>query len=464
MQANLEQHKHSITISHLTKTVQDAIQVVRNLGLRYLWVDSLCIIQDDKEDWLREAGRMASVYEGSYFTIAASASKDGSGGCLVSQATKSLVRVPCEIDDASKGYMYFGVKEDKDPTKRLFDGALNKRAWVMQEHLFARRTIHFAEDQLYWECDKYLMGQERNTGDRALVEMRVPMRAFLLCILGDFLGPELMPHLVKDPPQDKFELADYHSWWLNMIEFFSTCGLTKASDKLPALLSLSTELAKLTGDEYIDGHWLGQESQYRFLSSLLWCAKDKQPLEKLTQFRAPSWSWAALDGPLGFVDKLWYYVPSIFHPEATELSLLKVQNFEPAGMPVRKSLLLSGVMIPATRKMDGLEAPPLFSEQCMACERFNDMECIRINGENGEEVVGGFTFDTSDYQPDKFWLLPIYTRWVERQRLAPIYYVLIIAEVSGQKVSGTVFERVGVGHIEDARMASGRKKQFLVLT
>jgi hypothetical protein len=205
-------------VSDLTRTLQDAIHLVQRLGLRYLWVDSLCIVQNDEEDWLREAGRMAAVYEGSYLTIAASASKDGAGGCFVNQETQSLIRVPCNTTDPSKDHMYFGVRKDDHPARRLFDGPLHNLAWVLQEHLFARRTVQFAEDQIYWECDKYLIGQDRTDG-RGIVELEVPMRSLLVCILGGFLGPECMPHLVKSPPQEKFDRADSYSWWANLVKY-----------------------------------------------------------------------------------------------------------------------------------------------------------------------------------------------------------------------------------------------------
>jgi hypothetical protein len=128
--------------------------------------------------------------------------------------------------------------------------------------------------------------------------------------------------------------------------------LTKASDKLPALLSLSLELGKLTNDGYHEGHWLSQKSPYVFMSSLLWHSNDKHHLKTPAQFRAPSWSWAALDNPLDFADMYNTYLTRIFHPEPMGLDLLKIQFYQPVGMPARKSSLFSGVLIRATKKHD----------------------------------------------------------------------------------------------------------------
>lgn len=76
----LEQRIAGITLSDLSETFKDAVSLTRKLGIRYLWIDSLCIIQKDKEDWEREAGKMGSVYFQSFLNVAATSSADGNGG------------------------------------------------------------------------------------------------------------------------------------------------------------------------------------------------------------------------------------------------------------------------------------------------------------------------------------------------------------------------------------------------
>jgi hypothetical protein len=457
----LEQRKNAIKIMELPKTIQDAVFIVRKLGLRYLWVDSLCIIQDDEDDWLREAGRMAAVYEGAYLTIAASASADGSGGCFVGRELQELVRFPNQKGDATSGHMYLGIS-DEDAAERMFDGPLNARAWVLQEHLFARRTVHFAADQIYWECDKFLMGQDRSN-PRSILELEIPTRALLCCILGDFLGPSRMPHLVKVPPQEPFGRSAYYSWWANTIRYFSKCGLTKSNDKLPALLSLSMELEKLTGDEYHEGHWHWLAGTPLFISSLLWHADNGAYLKKPPKFRAPSWSWAALDGSLDFADTLAHNLVHIFHPEDTDLQVLKVPFFQPIGLPRRKVLLISAVLIRVSKVQSCSEPQVKASHDCMACEKAVHQTCTRISGENGKEIDGAFMFDLAEIQPSNLWLLPTYSRWTDPSRPAPIHYALLVSEVPNQRATGIVFERVGVGHIEDARMVYERSRQCVVV-
>jgi hypothetical protein len=164
----LEEFQQHIKYEHLSKTIQDAVHVTRELGIRYLWVDSLCIVQDDDKDWYREAKTMASVYEGAYCTIAATAAKDGTKGLFLPRPPQNLVEVPCDPTDPTSGGMYLGVKDETSVTG-LFFGPLNSRAWVRQEHLFSRRTIHFASEQVYWECDKHLLAEDNEaTADPTL--------------------------------------------------------------------------------------------------------------------------------------------------------------------------------------------------------------------------------------------------------------------------------------------------------
>ena len=94
----LNEFKKGVEVSSLPKNFQDAVQITRKLGIRFLWIDSLCIIQDDPQDWERESAQMASIYRNSYLTISATASPDSSSGCFprrrrdayITPATRSL--------------------------------------------------------------------------------------------------------------------------------------------------------------------------------------------------------------------------------------------------------------------------------------------------------------------------------------------------------------------------------------
>ena len=162
-QENLETFKTSISCEALSKTFLDAIEVVRFLGLRFLWIDSLCIIQDSPEDWAMQSAVMGEIYRNSVCTIAATAAIDGRFGCFF--ARNSRLTEPCKVVVSTLGIhgdlssisndlcvivpQYLWQNDvDKAP--------LNKRAWVLQERILSPRTIHFGRNQLLWECREHV--------------------------------------------------------------------------------------------------------------------------------------------------------------------------------------------------------------------------------------------------------------------------------------------------------------------
>ena len=148
-QDNIVQRLRGFSISDLPKTFQDAVKVTRELRVPYLWIDSLCIIQyeDNEEDWKRESKRMEKVFSLAYCTIAATSAVDSKAGFL-----KRNVSTECVfVQNASGGRFYICAGMD-DFNNDVEKAQLNTRAWVMQERVLSRRTIHFSNNQIYWEC------------------------------------------------------------------------------------------------------------------------------------------------------------------------------------------------------------------------------------------------------------------------------------------------------------------------
>ncbi|KAF5236757.1 hypothetical protein FANTH_11135 [Fusarium anthophilum] len=148
--SNEEDRTQGFLVKNLPATFKDAIRVTRELGKRYLWIDSLCIIQGDDGDWGTEAMKMETVFKNAYCTIAATSAEDSTKGFLnrpVEESNLQYVTVP----NSSHGKVYVCTSIDDFPGD-VEEGVLNKRAWVLQERALSRRTIHFTKRQTYWEC------------------------------------------------------------------------------------------------------------------------------------------------------------------------------------------------------------------------------------------------------------------------------------------------------------------------
>jgi hypothetical protein len=143
---NFREHMCGISWSKLTKTVQDAIYVTHALDLKFLWVDSLCIIQDNPKDWENEAAKMSDIFAGSELTIAAVDAIDSCGGLKIDSIAPPI------YDPPEKEYEGALIRWSAAPWTDLGRSHLFSRGWVFQEMLLSRRKVHFTEDQAYWHC------------------------------------------------------------------------------------------------------------------------------------------------------------------------------------------------------------------------------------------------------------------------------------------------------------------------
>ena len=142
---NIDSRKESIDCGKLPKTFQDAVAVTRQLGIQYLWIDSLCIIQDDPEDWERESMLMEDVFSSAYCTISARATE--ARGLLMDRPERQCVKL-----DSGKYAPIFICEHIDDFDRDVEESPLSYRGWVFQERILSRRTIYFTDRQVYWEC------------------------------------------------------------------------------------------------------------------------------------------------------------------------------------------------------------------------------------------------------------------------------------------------------------------------
>jgi hypothetical protein len=147
---NIEEMVEGVGLSCLPKTFQDAIIITRKLGLRFLWIDSLCIIQDSADDWATESSSMRLIYKNCLVNIAATGAEDGSMGFFFDR--DPIFASPCRLK-VKKTRTHDFVPS----SVWLHDvnyAPLNSRAWVVQEQLLAPRVLHFGKRQLFWECNE----------------------------------------------------------------------------------------------------------------------------------------------------------------------------------------------------------------------------------------------------------------------------------------------------------------------
>ncbi|CAH0040728.1 unnamed protein product [Clonostachys rhizophaga] len=138
-----------IAESALSKTHQEVISLARTLGIRYVWVDALCIIQGDAEDWERESKTMAQVYGNATLVIIAGRSADSRRGFITNNLASNGRPPPCKlpIDESEhSGSLMIDIPRVSDI------GPVSTRGWCFQERLSSRRSVIFGEEQLIFEC------------------------------------------------------------------------------------------------------------------------------------------------------------------------------------------------------------------------------------------------------------------------------------------------------------------------
>jgi hypothetical protein len=282
--------REGFPINTLPKTFQHAIDVCRKIGIPYLWIDSLCIFQDDLSDWETQAASMREVYVLSLCNIAAKSAANSSYGLRFHR--DPIARSPFTMA-VPKQYWLNGiplVQYVAYPVMALDEdvrrGPLNQRAWVLQERLLSRRIMHFTKSGVYWEC---LTGMADETWREGLPQV-------LLDTSANFPVTELKRAMLRDPTFDGNETleswtADLYDSWNQVCERYSLCQLTVASDKLVALDGIAREVSLKTEDALVWGLW-----RRHLFSQLLWVHSHQTKYPRINdEWRAPSWSWAQHD-------------------------------------------------------------------------------------------------------------------------------------------------------------------------
>lgn len=280
-----------IPLDSLSRVFREAIDFTRDIGFRYLWIDSLCIMQNSAADWKRESALMDRVYARSTLNIAADLASSTFGG-LFCERSEQFIR-------ASQGFPKTVVRKsfcrkynlvfDKNLHHSYARSFLHNRAWVVQERILSPRTLHFSE-QLFWECRTHSANETFPRG----------------------IGLTVFGKSMKIWNRSREELFDL---WRNILNVYLKSALTYPSDRLVALGAIATKFQSILKDDYCAGIWRGW-----MIETLSWYhspPNDASPPTRPTEYRCPTWSWASLDFANGMKiqSHLWSRCP---HPGTTK--------------------------------------------------------------------------------------------------------------------------------------------------
>ncbi|KAH8758768.1 heterokaryon incompatibility protein-domain-containing protein [Hyaloscypha sp. PMI_1271] len=309
-QDNVEKRSKRREASSLPQTLRDAFRVTRQLGIRYLWVDALCIIQDDPNDWATEAAKMASTYENCLVSIAVELRSDCTAGFLRHTPEQQGFCVDCLIKISNRltsGIRRRAVLKLVQIAKRgraqsyprnieIFT-PLSERGWTYQERYLSPRILHFIGAQIVWECRKV---------HGVSLERRLRLEDTILHLSPPTCGGVAKLGLQSVNTVNRGKLREH--WYYDIVPEYSLRMLSRKSDKLPAISGIAKSFRQRSEDVYFAGLWLGDISY-----SLSWCTEFVAKYPGF--YRAPTFCWTSVDGnvfyPRGAREDLTHYVHTL---------------------------------------------------------------------------------------------------------------------------------------------------------
>lgn len=307
--STLERFQRELPMKLMPQTFRDAIAVTRQLDIRYLWIDSLCLVQDDPVDWKRESLNMGDIFESCICTIAATDALNEDGGdcglflsrdadplaidlCLPYDKT-ALNELSLKVfrrDDQVFVWKYKWLAQPDSSTEvagliqkrasiclrprivsltaRMRRSIWHNRGWVLQERVLSPRIVYFTKDKIFWSCFK--MTKEEENSD--------PISPHRICAFS--------PHV-----REHESVLDH---WKYILSDYIRCNLTFGKDRLAAIDGITRQFKDYYSLKIYAGIFHDETGE-----SPLWCT-NKKPLQNFSDFHAPSWSWASLAGCVSF--------------------------------------------------------------------------------------------------------------------------------------------------------------------
>lgn len=291
--SNIQERLKRLAASSLCRTHRDAIEITRSLGVKYLWVDAICIIQDDSNDWGKEIVQMADIYSSSVLTISAAQSKDAQGGILLDRPAETasfhMLTFATPTDDpdqpAERNILYRRPITNHKVwsncvTQQAYEVTpydleylpLENRAWCLQERILSRRIIHFAQHEFFWECQ---VSRRCECGE-----------------IGGIIGFDDAPTIREDFTNaiKSSDIEKGSHFWMSIVMECTRRGIKYPKDRLPALWGIAQRLQQAGFGEYLAGIWRSGLPE-----QVLWSVNQFEDGRRAQAPYAPSWSWASIE-------------------------------------------------------------------------------------------------------------------------------------------------------------------------
>ena len=294
--ASIGEMEDAISLASLPQNFRDAITITRLMGVPYLWIDSLCIVQDSTEDWLKESAQMGDIYKNSIITIAATNAGRSSDGFLRDRQPEARCALKFAGGEEVSVIVRPSIEWYSSPE---IVGPLTQRAWVLQERLLPVRILHVGAQQMMWECRTKVLAEGYCDSDDVAEDQKPGELESLirneihhdspLTLVSDKAS---VPHKAGSSTISRtYSLQDnIYNQWYRVIEIYAHLRLTERTDRLPALAGVAQQFQSRTRDTYLSGIWKSE-----LLRGLHWSYLPPGTMIRPAIPRAPSWSWAALD-------------------------------------------------------------------------------------------------------------------------------------------------------------------------
>ena len=399
--SNLETREQRLDLSDLSQSSRDAITVTRNLGIKYLWIDAICILQDSADDKVIELASMCRIYQQATVTIVAASATSASQGFLEDRKPPApALQIPFWAPDDSLTTVYLRPEElyndEKEP--------INSRAWTLQEQLLSPRLLIYATHTLQYQCRE----QTVNLGNSIHAPTQLESRRYL----------GVLDHISEETRDQAVGRV-----WVDIIRMYSQRQLSFQEDKLTALAGVAEAFSSHGAGNYVAGLWSGEA----LARLLLWVAKSKEPSTSST-YIAPSWSWASLDCPVFYHHFHHMHTFNLYRVRITRCDMTLDNDALPFGRVRSGELELEG----CTRS-GHFEAPQSF--------RWSSMSITGDTSVNQEMTA---LLSDPDAQKMDLKCLAIARRTYEgrNMRFTPVIDGLLLSNIS----NSTGYRRVGSFH------------------